>query len=301
MTPTTSTLKAGLEALLFATNHPLSLEAAAEALERSVGEVERALGELAEEYETGPRGIRLAELAGGWQMLTRPEFSSAVEKMLVGRRRARLSRAGLETLAAVAYHQPMTKGEVDTIRGVDCSGALRTLLDRELVAVKGRSDKVGRPLLYVTTDSFLEYFGLRSLDDLPQLEDFAALVDKEALLEEVESSVKGEPERAGATASEETSDESSGGDGLPPPEEVGMESSEADASAAQETAVESLEGAVARETGEGALESSEAEILSEGERAPAHANKEPAEAGDATDMELQIIEDDEADREREER
>jgi segregation and condensation protein B len=200
----TSSLKAALEAVLFATNHPLSLEAAAEALEAPMGEIQRALGDLSHEYERGERGVRLAELAGGWQILTRPEFSSAVERMLVGRRRARLSRAGLETLAAVAYHQPMTKGEVDTIRGVDCSGALRTLLDRELVAVKGRSDKVGRPLLYVTTDSFLEYFGLRSLEDLPQLEDFAALVDREALVEEVESSARVDSEQS----SEETRPES---------------------------------------------------------------------------------------------
>jgi segregation and condensation protein B len=253
----TSSLKAALEAVLFATNHPLSLEAAAEALEAPVGEIQGALEDLARGYESGGRGVRLAELAGGWQILTRPEFSSAVERMLVGRRRARLSRAGLETLAAVAYHQPMTKGEIDTIRGVDCSGALRTLLDRELVTVKGRSDKVGRPLLYVTTDAFLEYFGLRSLEDLPQLEDFAALVDREALVEEVESS---------ATVDSEQDQESS---------------AKVDSEQDQETGSEEIRP-----------ESPQADSRPTDDEAPS--GTQPEEVADTTEMELQLIEDEDS-------
>jgi segregation and condensation protein B len=192
------TLIPALEALLFASNHPLSVEALAEILEVPGEEVREALETLAGRYEEGGHGVYLTELAGGWQLLTRPEYGNYVERLLVGRRRARLSRAALETLAAIAYHQPVTKGEVDRMRGVDCTSALKTLLERELVAVKGRSDRVGRPLLYVTTPTFLETFGLRSLEDLPRLEDFAAMVDREALLEEMtseeaEESEEGEP------------------------------------------------------------------------------------------------------------
>ena len=190
----TAPVKAALEALLFATNHPLSMEAAAEALNASADEVQKGLEALDREYAGEDRGIRLAELAGGWQILTRPELGAYVEKMLAGRRRTRLSRAGLEALAAVAYHQPITRGEIDAIRGVDSSGALRTLLERDLVTVKGRSDRVGRPLLYVTTPEFLEYFGLRSVADLPDLEDFASLIDRDALRRDTASEPETEVE-----------------------------------------------------------------------------------------------------------
>ncbi|MBU1700830.1 MAG: SMC-Scp complex subunit ScpB [Candidatus Eisenbacteria bacterium] len=195
-------LKASLEALLFASHHPLSIDAAAEAMDLDKQTIKDALGEMIQDFESSERGVHLVEVAGGWQILTRPEQAPYVEKLLIGRRRARLSRASLETLAAIAYNQPITRGEIDTLRGVDSSGALRTILERDLVAVKGKSDRIGRPLIYGTTATFLEYFGLPSINDLPQLEDFAALVDRDAVEEEVSSAEAGD-----AAAQEASHDE----------------------------------------------------------------------------------------------
>jgi segregation and condensation protein B len=225
-------LKASLEALLFASNHPLSLEDAAAALNIDKKAIKEELKRLAEDYGAQERGVHLAEVAGGWQILTRPEQARYVEKLLIGRRRARLSRAALETLAAVAYNQPITKGEIDTLRGVDSSGALHTVLERDLVAVKGKSDRVGRPLIYGTTAAFLEYFGLPSIKELPQLEDFAALVDREAVEEEAgsaagagaadadsESGADAAVEDGEEKAGEMSSNDPSGSGGVEPVEE----------------------------------------------------------------------------------
>ena len=119
--------------------------------------------------------------ADGYQLTTRPSLSVYVERFLVGRRRARLSRAALETLATIAYRQPITRGEIEDLRGVDCGQVIHTLLTRELITVRGRSEALGRPLLYGTTPEFLTYFGLRSMGDLPNLEELRALADVDPL------------------------------------------------------------------------------------------------------------------------
>ena len=169
-------LKPVLEALLFAAAEPLSAEQLAEACEVDAAQVKDALRALAVAYDDEGRGVRLAEEAQGFIVITRPDFAPYVARLLRGRKKMRLSRPALETLAIIAYKQPVTKAEVDAIRGVDSSGVLNTLLERELVTIRGRSKVVGRPLLYGTTGEFLSYFGLRDLTDLPRVEELKAIV-----------------------------------------------------------------------------------------------------------------------------
>jgi segregation and condensation protein B len=169
-------IKPILEALLFAAEAPVPASLLAEAAEVSLEDVTEGLLALAADYEAGGRGIRLTQMAGGWQFLTREEYAPYLGRFLRGKKKMRLSRPALETLAIIAYKQPVTKAEVDAIRGVDSSGVLNTLLERELVTIRGRSKVVGRPLLYGTTGEFLSYFGLNDLNELPRVEELKAIV-----------------------------------------------------------------------------------------------------------------------------
>jgi segregation and condensation protein B len=160
-----------VEALLLAADEPLSRAQIVKALEDSKeGEVNRAVEALKLEYTGGFRGIHLAEVAGGLEFRTNPEFKDHILQMYESRP-TKLSRAAMETLAIVAYQQPLTRAEVEEIRGVDCSGVIRTLQDYDLVKTVGRLDDLGRPHIYGTTERFLEFFGLESLGDLPMLDD----------------------------------------------------------------------------------------------------------------------------------
>jgi segregation and condensation protein B len=168
-----------LEAVLFASDVPVGLTVLTEVLgDKSTQEVRALLAEMAEAYESGDRGVILQEIAGGFQILSRKECAPWVETMLRSRRKIRLSKAALEALAIVAYKQPITKGEIDSIRGVDSSGCLHTLLERNLATIKGRSKGVGRPLLYSTTQEFLAYMGINELTDLPELRELAPLLEE---------------------------------------------------------------------------------------------------------------------------
>src|SRR5262245_51573846 len=169
-------LRPAVEALLFSSDQPLSLSLLAEALDAPPDEVSAALLELGNEYKAREGGVELREMAGGWIVTTTAEQHEWVARMLHGKRRLRLSRAALETLAIIAYKQPVTKSEIEAIRGVDSSGTLATLLERSLVTIKGRSTVVGRPLLYGSTPDFLNYFGLKDLTELPRPEELRALV-----------------------------------------------------------------------------------------------------------------------------
>jgi segregation and condensation protein B len=169
-------LTAATEALLFSSDQPLTLSLLCEALDAPPDAVLDALREIADGYAAREAGVELREIAGGWQLVTAPAQADWVGRMLRGKRRMRLSRAALETMAIIAYKQPVTKSEVEAIRGVDSSGVLATLLERNLVTIRGRSKVVGRPLLYGTTQEFLEYFGLRELAELPRPEELRALV-----------------------------------------------------------------------------------------------------------------------------
>ncbi len=165
-------LRSVLEALLFAAEHPMGIGRLVRVTGADRDAVRAALGDLVDFYRD--RGVRLSEVAGGWQFRTAPAHAPFVRELL-GRRPPRLSRAQMETLAIVAYRQPVTKPEVEEIRGVDCGSALRVLLERELLKVLGRKEEPGRPLLYGTTPKFLELFGLRTLRELPTLQEFTEL------------------------------------------------------------------------------------------------------------------------------
>lgn len=175
-------LSSVLEAILFATDKPVTIEQLRYALPEAEPEaIERTLIEMERRYVESGAGYRLYRLAGGVQLRTAPELHTYVERFLVGKRRSRLSRAALETLAAVAYRQPITRGDLEDLRGVDCGQVLHTLMERSLVASIGRSEALGRPLIYGTTDEFLTYFGLTSLSDLPSLEEFQSLLGDDPL------------------------------------------------------------------------------------------------------------------------
>ena len=169
-------LQPALEALLFSSDQPLTLSLLCESLEAPPDEMSLALQRLGQDYAARGAGVELREIAGGFLLVTTAEQSEWVARLLRGKRRMRLSRAGLETMAIIAYKQPVTKSEVEAIRGVDSSAVLTTLLERNLVTIRGRSKVVGRPLLYGTTQEFLDYFGLKDLSELPRPEELRALV-----------------------------------------------------------------------------------------------------------------------------
>ncbi len=165
-----------LEALLFSSDQPLPLTLLAESLDAEPAAVAEALHELGQSYAARGAGVELREIAGGWLFTSAPGQSEYVQRMLRGKKKMRLSRAALETMAIIAYKQPVTKTEVEAIRGVDSTGVMTTLLERNRVTIRGRSKVVGRPLLYGTTQEFLDYFGLKELAELPRPEELRALV-----------------------------------------------------------------------------------------------------------------------------
>lgn len=163
-----------LEAALFASARPLPLEElAALDPDSSAEEMRRALDELREHYDEGDHAVEVVELAGGWQILTRAEFTEIIERAQLAARPQRLSSAALETLALIAYRQPIGRAEIEDVRGVGVGGVLRTLHERGLIDVVGRAEGLGRPLLYGTTPLFLEHFALRHLDELPRADELA--------------------------------------------------------------------------------------------------------------------------------
>jgi len=170
-----------LEAALFASGRPLPLdELAVLDPEVSRAELALALDEIRECYETAGHGVELVELAGGWQILTRPEYTETIERASLAARPQRLSAAALETLAIIAYRQPIGRAEIEEIRGVSVGGMLKTLHERGLIDVVGRSEGLGRPLLYGTTSAFLEHFALRHLNELPRADELAIALRPES-------------------------------------------------------------------------------------------------------------------------
>ncbi len=166
-----------IEALLFASEAPLTasdLARADESLDED--EVELLLAELKQEYDAEERAFTIAEIAGGYQLLTRPEYAGVLERYDTVPTASRLSSAALETLAIIAYRQPVGRAEVEEIRGVGAGGVLKTLLERGLVEVVGRGEGLGRPLLYGTTRHFLEHFGFRSLEELPRSDELDVIL-----------------------------------------------------------------------------------------------------------------------------
>lgn len=170
----TDELRPLVESLVFAAEEPLHAERIAEALEVGRGEVLAILRDLVDEYSEAGRGFVLVEVAGGFQFRTPPAYVDWVRR-LNRSRPFRFSRAALESLAIIAYRQPITRAEVEYLRGVDSGGVIKTLLDKHLIRILGKKDIPGRPLIYGTTREFLELFGLRDLSGLPTLREFSEL------------------------------------------------------------------------------------------------------------------------------
>jgi segregation and condensation protein B len=158
-----------LEALLFVSDEPVAAVVLAQALDVERREAEELCESLARSYDEREAGIVLRNVAGGWRLATSPDAAPVVEQYVLSSRHARLTKAALETLAIVAYKQPVTRHQVSSIRGVNADGVLRALVDRGLVAEVGREETPGRPVLYGTTPEFLERLGLPSLSGLPPL------------------------------------------------------------------------------------------------------------------------------------
>lgn len=163
-----------IEAALFAGNRPITLEEL-QTLdpESALADVRTALDELREHYDFDGHAVEVVELAGGYQILTRRAFAEAIERAQIAVRTPRLTAAGMETLAVIAYRQPVGRAEIEEIRGVSAGGVLRSLQERGLIEVVGRSEGMGRPLLYGTTPLLLELLGLRDLGELPRTEEFS--------------------------------------------------------------------------------------------------------------------------------
>ncbi|MCF6265670.1 MAG: SMC-Scp complex subunit ScpB [Desulfuromusa sp.] len=163
-----------VEAFIFASDSPLSLERLSVLAEQPKSLIKPAVEQLLQDYAASEGGFYLAEVAGGYQFRTVVELAPWLRK-LSKERATRFSRAALETLAIIAYRQPATRAEIEYLRGVDSGGVMKTLLDKNLLRILGKKDVPGRPLMYGTSRHFLELFGLRDLNDLPTLKEFAAL------------------------------------------------------------------------------------------------------------------------------
>ncbi|MBR2885320.1 MAG: SMC-Scp complex subunit ScpB [Clostridia bacterium] len=174
-------IECALEAVLFSLGEAVEIEKLAEALEVREDEVKNAFQSLKKRYEDEGRGIRLIEIENSIQMCSNPDYYECIQRVTQIKRQAGLSSAALETLSIIAYNQPVTKGTMDFIRGVDCTYSVARLLERGFIDELGRAETPGRPILYGTTMEFLRCFGLRSLEDLPPLP------EKEALQEETEN------------------------------------------------------------------------------------------------------------------
>ncbi|HEY6247663.1 MAG TPA: SMC-Scp complex subunit ScpB [Pyrinomonadaceae bacterium] len=173
--PSQSERAAIIEALIFVSEEPLSIKSIAGVLKEDRDAVAETVGVLAEEFNGRNGGLQLREVAGGWQFATRPEHHEYVRRLLRTRPSAKLTIASLETLAVIAYRQPVTVPEILEIRGVQSPSAIKTLLDKKLIVAKGRKETIGRPMMYGTSKDFLLQFGLKDLTELPSVEDFQDL------------------------------------------------------------------------------------------------------------------------------
>ncbi len=176
VTRTPAELMAVVEALTFVADEPISSKVLADVLGEERESIQAAFEEIRNEYDERGSGLQLREIAGGWQIATRTELHEDVRKFLRTRPSAKLSLASLETLAVIAYKQPVTVPEILEIRGVQSASAIKTLLDKRLIVAKGRKEAVGRPMMYGTSKEFLVQFGLKDLSELPSIEDFEDLV-----------------------------------------------------------------------------------------------------------------------------
>lgn len=184
------TLRGILESLLFVADRPLNSGRLAQVTEMDESTVKKVLANLAEEYSRKNRGFQLREIGGGWRLYTHPGYASYVEKLVLSSDYRRLTQAALETLAIVAYKQPVARVEINAIRGVNAEAVLSSLIDKELIKEVGRENSPGQPILYGTTQQFLEAFGLKDISELPSLEEFAP---DEKTCQQIEERLRAEP------------------------------------------------------------------------------------------------------------
>lgn len=181
-------LKEVIESLIFISLEPLTLEKIKSVLQEFPEEgIEQAIKELLESYVTNDRGIQIIQSGGGYLFSTKPEHDLWIKRLFKLERKNRLSSASLETLSAIAYHQPVTLAQISAMRGVDSTHTLKTLLQKNLIKIVGRKKSPGKPLIYRTTDKFLAYFGLNSIKDLPSPEEISKILEEEKNLEEEDS------------------------------------------------------------------------------------------------------------------
>jgi segregation and condensation protein B len=199
-----------IEALVFVSEKPLTIKQIQEVCPKAgTADIKKAIKQLMDIYNQPERGVQIIEVAGGYQFCSDPECEPYLSKLYRTKRVFRLSAPALETLAIIAYKQPVTRAEMEFIRGVNVDGVVKNLEDRELIKPKGRKEVPGRPLLYGTTDKFLHYFGLKSLQELPSLEEFAATaLEKESLLEKNPDEEDDDPEQPENNTIEQTDSES---------------------------------------------------------------------------------------------
>lgn len=172
-------IKPIIEALLFVSGDPVTVDRLCEVTKVDKRKLTALLGELKEERAGANSGLQIVEVAGGYQLATRPEMAPWVKELEKVKAASRLSKPGLETLAIIAYKQPVTRAEVEEIRGVDAAGVLKTLMERRLIKIVGRKEAAGRPIMYGTTKEFLQYFGLADLTALPTLKEFTEVAGAE--------------------------------------------------------------------------------------------------------------------------
>ena len=184
----TNHLNAIIEALIFASDEPISYEMIKSNMEdATIGQIKKVVDALNLEYAQSNRSFYIVELAGGLQMVTREAFAPWIKRLFQKKLKGRLSQAALESLSVIAFKQPVSKTEVDAIRGVNSDGVMKTLLERKLIAISGRDDGPGRPLLYKTTKEFLRYFGINDIKDLPKPREIEELLKADSFENDAES------------------------------------------------------------------------------------------------------------------
>lgn len=179
-----TSLRGALEALLFVSDEPVSAARLAKVVDASPGDVEEALANLAEEYHEAERGFQLREVSGGWRFYTHPAHHDVIETYVLSWDTRRLSQAALEALAVIAYHQPVARGGVNAVRGVNSEGVISSLVEKGLVREVGRDKNAGNSILYGTSRNFLEKFGLKDLSELPPIAEFAPDTETEHAIRE---------------------------------------------------------------------------------------------------------------------
>ena len=188
-------LKPIVEAMVFAADEPLTFKAIKDVLKDvEKNQIQEVIDLLNKEYEDAQRAFQIKEIANGWQMQTKEDFAPWLSKLYSLRKKGRLSKPALESLSVVAYKQPVTRAEVEAIRGVNVDGVMALLMEKDFIKILGRKDSPGRPIIYGTTDKFLEYFGLVSVKDLPPIEEFVKEEEPipEELLKQGEENIEGQ-------------------------------------------------------------------------------------------------------------